>query len=35
MRAADGVLNEMSPDQPMGTRDSVDLTEVAPDLTPA
>jgi hypothetical protein len=33
MRAADAVLNEMSPDQPMGTRDSVDLTEVALDLT--
>jgi hypothetical protein len=29
------VLNEMSPDQPMGTRESVDLTEVALDLTPA
>jgi hypothetical protein len=35
MRAADVVLNEMSPDQPMGARDSVDMTEVALDLTPA
>jgi hypothetical protein len=34
MRAADAVLNEMSPDQPMGTRESVDLTEVALDLSP-
>jgi hypothetical protein len=35
MRAADAVLTEMSPDQPMGTRESVDMTEVALDLTPA
>ena len=35
MRAADAVLNEMSPDQPIGTRESVDMTEVALDLTPA
>jgi hypothetical protein len=35
MRAADAVLSEMSPDQPMGTRESVDMTEVALDLTPA
>jgi hypothetical protein len=35
MRAADAVLNEMSPDQPMGTRQSVDTTELALDLTPA
>jgi hypothetical protein len=35
MRAADAVLNEMSPDQPMGTRASVDMTEVALDLTPS
>jgi hypothetical protein len=34
MRAADAVLNEMTPDQPMGTRESVDMTEVALDLTP-
>jgi hypothetical protein len=33
MRAADAVLNEMSPDQPIGTRESVDMTEVALDLT--
>ena len=35
MRDANAVLNEMSPDQPMGTRESVDMTEVALDLTPA
>jgi hypothetical protein len=35
MRAADAVLNEMSPDEPIGTRESVDMTEVALDLTPA
>jgi hypothetical protein len=34
MRAADAVLNEMNPDQPMGTRESVDLAEVALELTP-
>jgi hypothetical protein len=34
MRASDAVLNEMSPDQAMGRRESVDLTEVALDLTP-
>jgi hypothetical protein len=34
MRASDRVLNEMSPDTPMGTRASVDLTEVELDLTP-
>ena len=34
MRAADAVLSDMSPDQPMGTRESVDMTEVALDLTP-
>jgi hypothetical protein len=33
MRTADAVLNEMSPDQPLGSRESVDLTEVALDLT--
>ena len=33
MRSADAVLNEMSPDQPLGSRESVDLTEVALDLT--
>ena len=35
MRAADAVLNEMSPDQAMGARESVDLAEVALDLTAA
>jgi hypothetical protein len=35
MRAADAVLNEMNPDQAMGTRESVDLAEVALDLAPA
>jgi hypothetical protein len=34
MRAADAVLNEMSPDQAMGSRESVDLAEVALDLPP-
>ena len=34
MRAADAVLTEISPDQPIGTRESVDMTAVALDPVP-